>query len=97
MAQRFGAQRLLAGLRVVDLGGEPSARAARVLGDLGATVIRVVPPGGDILRGNAARAWNAGKSVTALDPDDKELSSLLAAADVVFDSPGAVGTHQLDP
>jgi len=31
-------ERLLEGLRVVDLGGDPAARAARVLGDLGATV-----------------------------------------------------------
>ena len=29
-------ERLLEGLRVVDLGGDPSARAGRVLGDLGA-------------------------------------------------------------
>ena len=41
------AQRLLDGLRVLDLGGDPSARAARVLGDLGADVVRVVPPTGD--------------------------------------------------
>ncbi|MDQ1383283.1 MAG: hypothetical protein QOG65_662, partial [Actinomycetota bacterium] len=91
------AQRLLAGLRVVDLGNEPSARAARVLGDLGATVVRVVPPDGDVLHGNVARAWNAGKQVVALPADGAALDALLSAADVVFDSPGAVGTHELDP
>ncbi len=91
------AQRLLAGLRVVDLGSEPSARAARVLGDLGAAVVRVVPPAGDVLRANTARAWNAGKEVVALTADATELDALLDAADVVFDSPGAAGTHQLDP
>jgi crotonobetainyl-CoA:carnitine CoA-transferase CaiB-like acyl-CoA transferase len=97
VAQRLGAQRLLAGLRVVDLGGEASARAARVLGDLGATVVRVVPPAGDILRGNVARAWNAGKRVVELAADDPGLDAYLAEADVVFDSPGTAGTHQLDP
>ncbi len=90
------AQRLLAGLRVVDLGAEPSARAARVLGDLGASVVRVVPPAGDVLAGNIARAWNAGKKVVALTDDNGALDNLLAAADVVFDSPGAVGAHELD-
>ena len=83
------AQRLLSGLRVVDLGAEPSARAARVLGDLGAAVVRVVPPAGDVLRANVARAWNAGKEVVALAADDPALDELLGRADVVFDSPGA--------
>ncbi len=91
------AQRLLAGLRVVDLGGEPSARAARVLADLGAAVVRVVPPAGDLLRARVARAWNAGKQVVALAGDHPDLDALLASADVVFDSPGTAGTHQLDP
>jgi crotonobetainyl-CoA:carnitine CoA-transferase CaiB-like acyl-CoA transferase len=91
------AQRLLAGLRVVDLGSEPSARAARVLGDLGAAVVRVVPPDGDVLRADSARAWNAGKEVIALAADAAELDARLDTADVVFDSPGATGTHQLDP
>jgi crotonobetainyl-CoA:carnitine CoA-transferase CaiB-like acyl-CoA transferase len=91
------AQRLLDGLRVVDLGAEPSARAARVLGDLGAKVVRVVPPEGDVLSGNVARAWNAGKEVVALASDSSDLDALLAVADVVFDSPGAVGAHSIDP
>ena len=45
------------------------ARRARVLGDLGADVVRVVPPTGDVLAGNIARAWNAGKQVVALADD----------------------------
>jgi crotonobetainyl-CoA:carnitine CoA-transferase CaiB-like acyl-CoA transferase len=90
-------ERLLVGLRVVDLGGDPSARAARVLGDCGAEVVRVVPPTGDILHGNIARAWNAGKEVRPLAGDDAELDALLGDADVVFDSPALAGTHQLDP
>jgi len=91
------AQRLLAGLRVVDLGAEPSARAARVLGDLGASVTRVVPPQGDVLADRLARAWNVGKQVVALAADDHALDELLDGADVVFDSPGAIGTHEIDP
>src|SRR4051794_25779718 len=87
---------LLAGLRVVDLGHDPSARAARVLGDLGASVTRVVPPSGEVLTRNVARAWNAGKRVVELAEMDPELDALLAEADVVFDAPGAPGTHQLD-
>ena len=34
--------------------------------DLGACVVRVVPPTGDVLTGNIARAWNAGKDVRSL-------------------------------
>jgi crotonobetainyl-CoA:carnitine CoA-transferase CaiB-like acyl-CoA transferase len=90
-------ERLLEGLRVVDLGNDPSARAGRVLGDLGASVVRVVPPEGDVLHGNVARAWNAGKDVRSLAADAAELDGLLADADVVFDTPGIAGTHQLDP
>jgi crotonobetainyl-CoA:carnitine CoA-transferase CaiB-like acyl-CoA transferase len=91
------AQGLLAGLRVVDLGGDPAARAARVLGDLGAAVVRVVPAAGDLLTGNIARAWNAGKTLAAHADGAPELDALLAEADVVFDTPGVTGTHQLDP
>ena len=97
MADGRMAEGLLEGLQVVDLGGEPAARAARVLADLGAAVVRVVPPTGDVLRGNVARAWNAGKTVQSLAANAPELDALLAQADVVFDSPGVDGTHQLDP
>src|SRR5438445_13360046 len=90
-------QRLLDGLRVLDLGGDPSARASRVLGDLGADVVRVVPPAGDPLEPSAARAWNAGKQLARLAADDPALDALLAGADVVFDELGARGTHQLEP
>jgi crotonobetainyl-CoA:carnitine CoA-transferase CaiB-like acyl-CoA transferase len=90
-------QRLLDGLQVVDLGDDPAARAARILGDLGASVVRVVPPSGDPLTGNVARAWNAGKDVLRFADDDAALDELLGRADVVFDTPGVAGVHQLDP
>ena len=70
-------ERLLEGLRVVDLGGDPAARAARVLGDLGASVERVVPPEGDVLAGNVARAWNAGKRIHRLAVTTGELPGAL--------------------
>ena len=57
------AQRLLDGLRVLDLGRRPGrARAARVLGDLGAEVVarRAARPATPDAA-NVARAWNAGK------------------------------------
>ena len=41
----------LRGLRVVELGSAiPTAFAARLLGDLGAEVVKVEPPEGDALR-----------------------------------------------
>jgi benzylsuccinate CoA-transferase BbsF subunit len=91
------AQGLLEGLRVLDLGGDTSARAARVLGDLGADVVRAVPPDGDPLPHSVARAWNAGKQVVRLSAEDTGLKALLAEADVVFDEPGEPGTLRVDP
>ncbi len=41
---------LLAGIRVVDLAGEPAAMAGRILADLGAEVILVEPRAGHPLR-----------------------------------------------
>jgi crotonobetainyl-CoA:carnitine CoA-transferase CaiB-like acyl-CoA transferase len=90
-------QALLHGINVVDLADDPGARAARVLGDLGAAVVRVVPPSGDPLSGNVAAAWNAGKDVRALAENDPEFETLLAQADIVFDTPYAPGVHVLDP
>src|SRR5262249_39683189 len=45
------AQGPLAGLRVVECGeGVAAAFAAKLMADLGATVIKVEPPGGDVAR-----------------------------------------------
>ncbi|HEX4493454.1 MAG TPA: CoA transferase [Acidimicrobiia bacterium] len=90
-------ERLLEGVRVLDLGGDAAARAARILGDLGASVDRVVPTPGDVLTGNVERAWNAGKRVHTLAADASELDALLRDVDIVFDSPDVPGTHVLDP
>ncbi len=94
-----GARRLLHGVRVVDLADEPGARAARILSDLGADVVRIVPETGDPLerRPATALAFNAGKRVTSCTLDAPELDRLLCAADVVFSTPGAEGYLQPDP
>ncbi|MGH7821970.1 MAG: CoA transferase, partial [Candidatus Binatia bacterium] len=74
---------LCGGIRVLDLGDEPAARAARIFGDLGAEVVRVVPPSGDPLarRHSDELAWTAGKRVVALAADDPALERLLRSAD----------------
>src|SRR4051812_4191121 len=81
---------LLHGVLVVDLAGEPAAMTGRILGDLGATVVRVGPP---LPRPMDDLAWGAGK---ALAPPD-ELPALLASADVVLTTPGWPGTVDADP
>ncbi len=103
-----GTEGLLAGVRVVDLAGEPAAMTGRILADLGAEVVKVEPPDGDPLRrreplhpdGRSLRfeAWNAGKvSVVVESADDAALDALLARADVVIDTPGFAGSWLIDP
>jgi len=98
----------LAGLRVVDVAGEPAAMTGRILADLGADVVKVEPPGGDPLRavpplgpdGTSLRfvAWNAGEAcLEASAADDPRLDELLGAADVVLATPGWPGALDLDP
>ena len=102
---------LLQGVRVVDLAAEPGQMTGRLLGDLGAEVVKVEQPGGDPLREvgpfiDARRdpeaslrfiAWNTGKSSVVCDADDRRLDALLAGADVILDTPGWPGQLQLDP
>jgi len=98
---------LLEGTRVLDLAGEPAAMTGRILADLGADVVRVVPPAGDPLEGLPpftgdgsrslrAAAWNAGKRIVTAEHGDAELVTLLAAAHVVIDTPGAPDGATLD-
>ncbi len=102
------AERLLAGVRVADLAGEPAAMTGRILSDLGAEVVRVEPPGGDPLRavpplgpdGTSLRfaAWHAGKTCITVDgPDDPHLAAVLDGADVVLATPGWPGALVVDP
>ena len=55
-------QSLLDGVHVVDLGVTPAARAGRILGDLGASVVRVVPPAGDALDRQRRRRVERGQA-----------------------------------
>jgi crotonobetainyl-CoA:carnitine CoA-transferase CaiB-like acyl-CoA transferase len=102
--------RLLDGLRVVDLAGEPAAIAGRILADLGADVVKVEPPDGDPLRrvgpfehadasGRSLRfaSWNAGKRGLTCHADDARLAALLAGADIVIETPGWPGVLDVDP
>ncbi len=97
----------LAGLRVVELAQNLAGPwCARILADLGATVVKVEPPAGD-----SARAWgppfdhdmgtpftvaNPGKRLLRLDlkvPEERaRLTELLAAADILVEAfrPGAL-------
>jgi crotonobetainyl-CoA:carnitine CoA-transferase CaiB-like acyl-CoA transferase len=99
---------LLAGVAVVDIAGEPAAMTGRILADLGASVTKVEPPGGDPLRrvppfgpdGVSLRhaVWTAGKSLVELDStDDPRLAELLGAADVVIATPRWPGALIVDP
>ncbi|MCU1450716.1 MAG: hypothetical protein JWP02_2886, partial [Acidimicrobiales bacterium] len=54
---------LLNGLLILDLAAEPGRTAARILGDLGARVVRVPPAGRD--DGLRGRVWDAGKEPAA--------------------------------
>jgi crotonobetainyl-CoA:carnitine CoA-transferase CaiB-like acyl-CoA transferase len=103
-------QRLLDGLRVVDLAGAPAAMAGRILADLGAEVVKVEPQSGDPLRrigpfergdasGRSLRfvAWNAGKRSLACTAADPRLAALFAGADIVIETPGWPGMLEVDP
>jgi crotonobetainyl-CoA:carnitine CoA-transferase CaiB-like acyl-CoA transferase len=94
------AEGLLAGVRVVDLAGEPAAITGRILADLGADVVRVEPPSGDPLRRQDPlrfAAFRAGERSVTATADDPSLTALLAAADVVIATPGWPGTVDADP
>jgi crotonobetainyl-CoA:carnitine CoA-transferase CaiB-like acyl-CoA transferase len=81
---------LLSGLTVVDLGSaEPGRTAARILGDLGARVLRVGTPD---TRSRRAAVWDAGKDHVGAE----ETGTLLAAADVVIETPFEPGAPTAD-
>jgi len=79
---------LLSGLLVLDLAEEPGRTGARILGDLGATVVRVDGKDGS-LRG---LTWDAGKARAGAE----RLAELLAAADIVIATPFAPGAVEAD-
>jgi crotonobetainyl-CoA:carnitine CoA-transferase CaiB-like acyl-CoA transferase len=97
--------RTLDGVRVVDLSwGLAGALTTLVLADNGAEVIRVEPPGGDVLRTQPAfPLWLRGKKSVVLDLRDASgrdrLHALLATADVLVESfrPATAARLGLEP
>jgi crotonobetainyl-CoA:carnitine CoA-transferase CaiB-like acyl-CoA transferase len=103
----------LTGVRVIDLADEWGPLAGRVLGDLGADVVRVEPPGGAASRQRPPFApdgtslWfayrNGNKRGVTADlgtPEGRDrLLALLADADVLLESgkPGELSALGLDP
>ena len=92
------------GLRVVDFSqGLAGPMAAMLLGDLGAEVVKVEPPGGDRMKDHPGYlAWNRNKQVVTLDLGAPEglaaAKALIAGADVaLFDhAPGRLEVLGLD-
>jgi crotonobetainyl-CoA:carnitine CoA-transferase CaiB-like acyl-CoA transferase len=86
------------GFRVVELGGMVTAPfAGQILGDLGAEVIKIEPPGGEIMRtvpplfrgvSAAFAQWNRNKKSVTLDLKQKSgreaLERIVASADAVI-------------
>ncbi|MGU3500037.1 CaiB/BaiF CoA transferase family protein [Mycobacterium sp. C31M] len=79
---------ILAGVRVVELGGiGPGPHAAMMLADLGADVVRVRRPGGLQMPAENVDLLHRGKRIVDLDvkADPQRLLDLLAKADVLLD------------
>lgn len=100
-------RRLLQGVRVIDLAGEPLAMTGRMLADMGAEVVkletaegdplrRVPPLWGDVPTSLRFLAWNTGKTSLRYDPGDPRVETLLRGADVVIATPGLEGIPRLE-
>ncbi len=81
----------LSGVRVLDFGQYVAGPlAAMLLGDLGADVVRIDPPGGPHLQGAANATWNRGKYAFTLDLKSEagraRARELVAAADVLIEN-----------
>ena len=103
MGDGMAKDRPLSGIRVLDFGQYVAGpAAAMMLGDLGAEVIRIDPPGGPFWDSPAAAMLNRGKSCVALDlksePGRSEALRLLRSADAVIENfrPGVMGRLGLD-
>jgi len=82
---------VLEGIRVIDFGQYIAGpMAAMLLGDQGADVIRVDPPGGPLWNTPANATWNRNKRSIVLDlkkdPDRDTARQLIAGADVVIEN-----------
>jgi crotonobetainyl-CoA:carnitine CoA-transferase CaiB-like acyl-CoA transferase len=85
----------LSGYRILDLGGQPTAYATKVLADLGADVVKIERPGGEARNGAFAYLNTSKRSVT-LDLETEAgrrlFEKLVARSDAVFEAlaPGAL-------
>ncbi len=97
-------EKLLDAVRVVDLSVGDADSVSRLLGDLGADVLKVEPPGGSPARTTLPTlagasipfaVHNANKRCTVLDPADegdrRRLHELAATADILVDTGQAAG------
>ncbi len=92
------------GLNIADFSqGIAGPMAAMFLGDFGAEVVKVEPPGGDRAKDHPGyQVFNRGKQVTTLDLDTDDgltaAKALIAGADVAIfsDPPGRLETLGLD-
>ncbi len=83
----------LDGVRVIDLTDDRAVYAGKLLGDLGAAVVRVEPDGGDPLRQrapfhqNGASLWHAffASSRTFVSEGDLDIARLAESADIILD------------
>jgi alpha-methylacyl-CoA racemase len=94
----------LRGLKVVEIAGiGPSPHACMILADLGADVIRVERPGGQMLTGGPTDLLNRGRPSVAMDLKDPDAVStvldLVADADVLIEGmrPGTTERLGLGP
>ncbi|HSD41433.1 MAG TPA: CoA transferase [Burkholderiales bacterium] len=91
---------MLRGCAVVDAADRLAWLAGRLLGDLGADVLKIEAPGADV-RGAEWRALNADKRLVTLDVADSagaaEFDRLAAAADIVLCTPQPGSPGALDP
>jgi crotonobetainyl-CoA:carnitine CoA-transferase CaiB-like acyl-CoA transferase len=93
----------LAGLKVVDFGQYIAGPAvAMILGDLGATVVHVDPPGGPLWDSPANAVLNRNKTIVTLDLKTREgldeALKLIGKADVVVENfrPGVMARLGID-
>ncbi len=94
----------LRGVKVVEIAGiGPGPHACMILADLGADVIRIERPGGQMLSGGATMLLNRGRPSVALNLKDPEATKvvldLVAQADVVVEGmrPGVTERLGLGP
>jgi alpha-methylacyl-CoA racemase len=94
----------LRGVKVVEIAGiGPGPHACMILADLGADVIRIERPGGQLLAGGATMLLNRGRPSVALNLKDPEATrvvlDLVAQADVVVEGmrPGVTERLGLGP